>query len=60
MKIAIDVMGGDLAPKAPVLGALAAADRFGCEVVLVGDSAQIEPLLEGIKHVMKPYATTFY
>ena len=47
MKIAIDVMGGDLAPKAPVLGALAAADRFGCEVVLVGDSAQIEPLLEG-------------
>ena len=47
MKRAIDVMGGDLAPKAPVLGALAAADRFGCEVVLVGDSAQIEPLLEG-------------
>ena len=47
MKIAIDVMGGDLAPKAPVLGALAAAEKFGCEVVLVGDSAQIEPLLEG-------------
>ena len=47
MRIAIDAMGGDLAPKAPVLGALAASEKFGCDIVLVGDSAQIEPLLEG-------------
>ena len=47
MKIVIDAMGGDHAPKAPVLGALEASQRFGCDIVLVGDSAQIEPLLEG-------------
>lgn len=47
MKIVIDAMGGDLAPKAPVLGAFEASQKYGCDIVLVGDSAQIEPLLEG-------------
>jgi phosphate acyltransferase len=37
VKIALDAMGGDLAPKAPVEGAVLAARDFGIEVVLVGD-----------------------
>jgi glycerol-3-phosphate acyltransferase PlsX len=37
VKIALDAMGGDLAPKATVEGAVAAARDFGIEIVLVGD-----------------------
>ena len=37
MRIALDAMGGDLAPKATVEGAVAAARDFGIEIVLVGD-----------------------
>lgn len=36
MRIALDAMGGDLAPKAAVEGAVLAARDFGLEVVLVG------------------------
>ncbi len=38
MKIALDAMGGDLAPKATVEGAVMAARDFGIEVVMVGDA----------------------
>jgi glycerol-3-phosphate acyltransferase PlsX len=41
VKIALDAMGGDLAPKAAVEGAIMAARDFNVEVVLVGDSATI-------------------
>jgi glycerol-3-phosphate acyltransferase PlsX len=41
VKIALDAMGGDLAPKAAVEGAIMAARDFNVEVVLVGDSAAI-------------------
>lgn len=37
MKIALDAMGGDLAPKATVEGAVLAARDFGIDVVMVGD-----------------------
>ncbi len=37
MRVALDAMGGDLAPKATVEGAVRAARDFGAEVVLVGD-----------------------
>jgi phosphate acyltransferase len=36
VRIALDAMGGDLAPKAAVEGAVAAARDFGLEMVLVG------------------------
>ena len=36
MKIILDAMGGDLAPEAPVLGAIEAAKAFGAEITLVG------------------------
>ncbi|MFZ5519124.1 MAG: phosphate acyltransferase PlsX [Candidatus Zhuqueibacterota bacterium] len=48
MKIAVDAMGGDFAPKAIVSGAIGAArlakDRF--EIVLVGDAEKIQQELE--------------
>ncbi|MBJ6363339.1 phosphate acyltransferase PlsX [Paenibacillus sp. GCM10012307] len=50
MRIAIDAMGGDNAPSALVAGALKAAqDWTDTHIVLVGDTAVIEPLLAGGK-----------
>ena len=37
MRVALDAMGGDLAPKAAVEGGVLAARDFGIEVILVGD-----------------------
>ena len=50
MKIIVDAMGGDNAPKAPVMGAIAAAREYGVEIVLVGQSDKILECLkeEGI------------
>ncbi len=44
MRIAVDAMGGDHAPRTVVEGACQAAAE-GIDVVLVGDRARIEPLL---------------
>lgn len=41
MKIILDAMGGDNAPKAPVLGAFAAAKALGVEITLVGRGEEI-------------------
>lgn len=46
MKIIIDAMGGDNAPKAPVLGALKAHEQYGVEICLVGRVAEILKVLE--------------
>ena len=46
MKIAVDAMGGDFAPKEVVKGAVLAANRYDCEIVLVGDQAQIQAELD--------------
>jgi glycerol-3-phosphate acyltransferase PlsX len=47
MKIGLDIMGGDYAPKANVLGAIAAHQILspGEHLVLIGDKQQIKPLL---------------
>lgn len=44
--IAIDGMGGDLAPDAIVAGACRAAREWGCTILLVGDSAKLQPLVQ--------------
>lgn len=44
--IAVDAMGGDYAPLEIVLGAIAAVRDFKIPVTLVGDEAQIRPILE--------------
>ncbi len=45
MKIILDAMGGDNAPKAPVLGAIQAAKDFGAQITLVGKGEQILEVL---------------
>ncbi|MGH9167071.1 MAG: phosphate acyltransferase PlsX [Acidimicrobiia bacterium] len=45
VRVALDAMGGDRAPKETVGGAVAAAAR-GVKVVLVGDEGLLHPLLE--------------
>ncbi|OWK69546.1 phosphate acyltransferase PlsX [Pedobacter sp. AJM] len=47
MKIGLDIMGGDYAPKAIVLGAIAAHQSLnaGEHIVLIGDTEQIKPIL---------------
>ena len=47
MKIGLDIMGGDYAPKAIVLGAIAAHKSLtpNEHIVLIGDTQQIKPLL---------------
>ncbi|WP_316791010.1 phosphate acyltransferase PlsX [Pedobacter frigoris] len=47
MKIGLDIMGGDYAPKANVLGAIAAHPLLSPDeqIVLIGDTQQIKPLI---------------
>jgi len=52
MRIAVDAMGGDHAPDVNVDGALAAAGRWDCEIVLVGD----RDVLEGALARRRPHA----
>lgn len=46
MKLAVDAMGGDYAPREIVCGAVQAALKYDCEIVLVGDQEQIEAELK--------------
>ncbi|WP_256003606.1 phosphate acyltransferase PlsX [Pedobacter deserti] len=48
MKIGLDIMGGDYAPKANILGAIAAHPLLSSneQIVLIGDTSQIKPLIE--------------
>ena len=45
MKIAVDAMGGDYAPEQIVFGAVRAAKKYKCEIVLVGDESRIREVL---------------
>ena len=46
MKIILDAMGGDLAPQAPVMGAVEAAKDFGAQITLVGRGEEILKVLK--------------
>jgi glycerol-3-phosphate acyltransferase PlsX len=48
MRIAIDAMGGDQAPSAPVAGALRAVKEDGATVVLVGDEERVRAELRAL------------
>jgi len=54
MKIVIDAMGGDNAPREIVLGALSAAKDFGVEIVLVGKGEEILRVLADEKLELPP------
>jgi len=45
MKLALDAMGGDLAPETPVAGAIRAARELPVDLLLIGDRAKIEAQL---------------
>jgi len=45
IKIAVDAFGGDFAPEQIVEGALQAADMYGISVILTGDQAILEKLI---------------
>ena len=45
MKIILDAMGGDNAPLAPVMGAVDAAKDFGAQITLVGQTEEIQKVL---------------
>ena len=46
MKIILDAMGGDFAPKAPVMGAVEASKLYGAEITLVGREEEIKAVLK--------------
>ena len=46
MRIILDAMGGDNAPQAPVMGAIAAAKDFGAQITLVGRGEEILKVLK--------------
>jgi len=50
MKIVVDAMGGDYAPKVVVEGVVAAVREHNVEVILVGDSVAINDLLKAAKY----------
>ena len=50
VKIAVDAMGGDNAPQAPVEGALRAVRELGVEVLLTGRPAEIGACLAKLGH----------
>ena len=43
MKVIVDAMGGDNAPRSNVQGALNAVKKYGVDVVLVGDGQILLP-----------------
>ncbi len=46
MRIVLDAMGSDDCPQPEIEGALRAVGEFGDEITLVGDEAQVRPILE--------------
>ncbi|MGB9835307.1 MAG: phosphate acyltransferase PlsX [Candidatus Saccharicenans sp.] len=46
MKIAVDAMGGDFAPRTVVEGAVAAAEELGVDILLVGPERQVRKELD--------------
>ncbi len=59
VRIALDAMGGDHAPLAPVAGAVSAARAWGYEIVLVGRESDVRAALQqqgelgGVEHLLQ-------
>ena len=49
MRIAVDAMGGDYAPKVVVKGAVQAAQKDSYEIILVGDEVQLREEMKGYR-----------
>lgn len=57
MKIGLDIMGGDYAPRAIVLGAIEARKLLTAEqkLVLIGDTQRVKPIIEEMGHDPENY-----
>jgi glycerol-3-phosphate acyltransferase PlsX len=59
VRVALDAMGGDNAPAAPIAGAIAAARTWGYEIQLVGREADVRAALReqgdltGVEHLLQ-------
>ena len=59
LRVALDAMGGDHAPAAPVAGAVRAARTLGYEIQLVGREAELREVLRaqgelrGVEHLLQ-------
>ncbi|HET9905615.1 MAG TPA: hypothetical protein VFQ23_03220, partial [Anaerolineales bacterium] len=53
-KIVVDAMGSDNYPAPDVEGALMAAREYGVDIILVGDSSKIQPILDSNKAANLP------
>ncbi len=50
MKVVLDAMGGDFAPRVPVLGAVQAAKEFNTSVILVGNEKKVKEELSRLDY----------
>lgn len=50
MRIVVDAMGGDHAPRVVIEGAIAAVNEYNAEIILVGQEDKINALLEKAKY----------
>lgn len=50
MKIAVDAMGGDFAPREIVAGAVAAAEEYGLQIILVGTEKVVRKELSRLNY----------
>lgn len=50
MRVAVDAMGGDYAPREVVRGAVEAINKLGIEVILVGDQEIVGRELSGLDY----------
>lgn len=48
MTIALDAMGSDRYPEPEIQGALWAAEKWGLDIILVGDQSRLEPQLRAL------------
>ena len=53
MRIIIDAMGGDHAPQCMVEGAVQAAEKYGCNILLVGKQEEIDHILKVVPEVVQ-------
>ena len=60
MKIIVDAMGGDFAPKAQVEGALLALNEFGIHSILVGKEDDIQACFAELGHKSPPAGIEVY
>ena len=51
LKIAVDAMGGDKAPAEIIKGAILAAEKYKCEIILVGDEKKIHDEFDDTKNL---------